>query len=84
MLVKELSEDRVVVFTDGQAHDGGVSGRAKFTHYFDIRGYSAMPDPIGVNGTFMYGGFTDATFRQMALHERTRRSDWATILDSGL
>jgi hypothetical protein len=73
-------EDRVVVFTDEQAHDGGASGRAKFTHYFDLGGYRSVPDPVGVNGTFMYGGFVDATFRQMKLNELTRTSDWDTIL----
>jgi hypothetical protein len=73
-------EDRVVIFTDMQTHDGGVSDLAQYTHYFDLGGYAAAPDPVGVNGTFMYGGFTDATFRQMALHEVTRRSDWEKIL----
>jgi hypothetical protein len=73
-------EDRVVIFTDMQTHDGGVSDLAQYTHYFDLGGYEAVPDPVGVNGTFMYGGFTDATFRQMALHEVTRRSDWEKIL----
>lgn len=73
-------EDRVVVFTDDQAHDGGAAGRARFTHYFDLAGYRAVPDPIGVNGTFMYGGFTDATFRHMKLNEVARTSDWDSIL----
>lgn len=76
-------EDRVVIFTDMQTHDGGVSDKAKYTHYFDLGGYKPVPDEIQGN-TFMYGGFTDATFRQMALHEATARSDWETILDSGL
>ena len=74
------SEDRVVVFTDEQSHDGGASGRAKFTHYFDLAGYRATPDKVGVGGTFMYGGFVDATFRQMKLNELTRTSDWDAIL----
>jgi hypothetical protein len=73
-------EDRVVVFTDEQTHDGGASGRAKFTHYFDLAGYRSSPDKIGVDGTFMYGGFTDATFRQMKLNELIRTSDWDSIL----
>jgi hypothetical protein len=73
-------EDRVVMFSDMQAHDGGASGRAQFTHYFDLGGYRSVPDPVGVNGTFMYGGFTDATFRQMKLNELTRTSDWDSIL----
>ena len=72
-------EDRIVIFTDMQSHDGGAAGRAKFTHYFDLSGYRGVPDQIK-GGTFMYGGFTDATFRQMKLHELTLTSDWGTIL----
>lgn len=80
-------EDRIVVFTDLQTHDAGalhVSGgeqdKARFVHYFDLAGYESSPDAIGKDGVFMYGGFTDATFRQMALHEVTQTSDWNTIL----
>ncbi|KKL70879.1 hypothetical protein LCGC14_2100490 [marine sediment metagenome] len=73
-------EDRIVIFTDLQAHDGGAKDKARFVHYFDLGGYSASPDAIGEDGVFMYGGFTDATFRQMSLHEITRTSDWNTIL----
>jgi len=72
-------EDRIVIFTDLQTHDGGASGKARFVHYFDLAGYSGVPDETG-HGAFLYGGFTDATFRQMALHELTRTSDWDTIL----
>jgi hypothetical protein len=63
-----------------QTHDGGAAEKAKFTHYFDLGGYKAAPDEIGKRGTFLYGGFTDATFRQMTLHELTRTSDWDTLL----
>jgi len=73
-------EDRIVVFTDLQSRDGGASGLAKFTHYFDLGGYGASVDPIGKDGTFMYGGFTDATFRTMVLNEAVRGSSWDDIL----
>ncbi len=73
-------EDRIVIFTDLQTHDGGAKDKARFVHYFDLAGYRSSPDAIGEDGVFMYGGFTDATFRQMALHEITRTSDWNTIL----
>lgn len=75
-------EDRVVVFTDLQAHDGGVRPEVKdaYVHYFDLAGYEASPDEVGDNRTFMYGGFVDATFRQMPLHERVGRSSWDDIL----
>lgn len=73
-------EDRIVVFTDLQTHDGGARDRAQFVHYFDLGGYQVSPDRVGNGRTFMYGGFTDATFRQMHLHELTGRSDWDTIL----
>lgn len=73
-------EDRIVIFTDLQTHDGGAGDKAKFVHYFDLGGYRSSPDEIGDGRTFMYGGFTDATFRQMHLHELTRTSDWDAIL----
>ena len=73
-------EDRIVIFTDLQTHDGGAKDKARFVHYFDLAGYGSSPDRIGEDGVFMYGGFTDATFRQMSLHEITRTSDWNTIL----
>ena len=73
-------EDRIVIFTDLQTHDGGAKDKARFVHYFDLAGYESSPDAIGEDGVFMYGGFTDATFRQMSLHEVTRTSDWNTIL----
>jgi hypothetical protein len=76
-------EDRIVVFTDLQTHDGGVEkaeSKARHVHYFDLGGYEASPDRIGNGRTFMYGGFTDATFRQMYLNELTGTSDWDTIL----
>lgn len=72
-------EDRMVVITDMQAHDGGVGGFAPFTHYFDLGGFSNSPDGIGKDGVYMYSGFTDATFRQMPLHEATRKSSWDDI-----
>lgn len=73
-------EDRIVVFTDMQVHDGGAGKKAKFVHYFDLGGYQAALDPVGKDGVFMYGGFTDASFRQMAFHELSRRSSWEEIL----
>ena len=73
-------EDRIVIFTDMQAHDGGIGGHAPFGHYFDLGGYSGVPDGVGEGGIFLYSGFTDATFRQMPLHELVRRSTWDEIL----
>lgn len=73
-------EDRIVIFTDMQTSDKGVAGRTKFLHYFDLSGYRGVPDPVGTGGTFLYGGFTDATFRHMALNEVSRTADWDAIL----
>ncbi len=76
-------ESRVVLFTDMQAHDGGVkkvANRAK-VHYFDLGGYRTVPEGVGDNGVFMYAGFTDSTFRQMPLYERVGRGDWEDLLD---
>ena len=80
VLKQHKGEDRIVIFTDMQTHDGGASAKA-LAHYFDLGGYSSVP--VGENdGTFMYAGFTDSTFRQMALNELTRRSDWEEILSA--
>lgn len=75
-------EDRVVIFTDMQTADGAARDSAgdSFIHYFDLAGYDVSPDKIGEDGVFMYGGFTDATFRQMPLYEMSRRVDWDTVL----
>lgn len=75
-------ESRVVLFTDMQAHDGGVkkvANKAK-VHYFDLGGYQVAPEGVGENGIFMYGGFTDSTFRQMPLYEKVGRGDWEELL----
>jgi hypothetical protein len=78
--------DRVVIFTDLQDNWNGLSyGRAwnvekfshiPFIHYFDIGGYGqAPPLEAGTTGRYQYGGFSDATFKLMALLE-TQNAGW--------
>ena len=70
-------EDRVVIFTDMQTLT--TPSVPSIVHYFDLGGYSSVPDTEATDW-FLYGGFTDSTFRQMALHETVRRSTWDEIL----
>ena len=67
--------DRVVVFSDMQTADQlpklGVT-----TYVFNTGGYKAMPLAVGKNGHYELGGFSDATFRLMALLENLQDADW--------
>lgn len=82
---------RVVIFTDMQdnwndhygyswsKHDGYTEdkfGHIPFIHYFDIGGYG-QGAPLSLTGAnrFQYGGFSDSTFKLMALLERGD-ADW--------
>jgi hypothetical protein len=67
--------DRVVIFTDVQDNHRNQGADLKsipFIHTFDIGGYgSAPPLSIGTTGRYSYGGFSDATFKLMALLEHS-------------
>lgn len=69
------SHDRVVVFTDVQDNHRMNSGdlqKIPYIHTFDIGGYgSGVPLNIGSEGRYHYGGFSDATFKLMALLEHS-------------
>lgn len=72
--------DRVIIFTDMQDNYGlrpAVIRAIPIIHYFNLAGYrySAAPDNNGKSGRFYYGGFSDATFKQMLLLERLD-GDW--------
>lgn len=66
--------DRVVIFTDVQAHDSpnATISKIPFIHTFDLGGYGRAPLGTGrKNGRFSYGGFTDSTFRLMNVLEKS-------------
>lgn len=69
---------RVVMFTDDQQHD---SGQVRLDHVpliytFNLAGYRPSALPAGERGRYSLGGFTDATFRAMAVLESGRNADW--------
>lgn len=70
--------DRVVIFTDEQAHDsyGSRTAGIPVIHTFNLGGYRTAGTPNGTKGRYAYGGFTDATFTLMALLESGKNADW--------
>lgn len=66
--------DRVVIFTDDQAHDSEII-RPPLLHVFNLAGYAPSAFDLGA-GRFEYGGFSDASFRQMALLESAKGAGW--------
>lgn len=68
--------DRVIVFTDMQDHpDTGGFDPPCPVYVWDLRGYStANIDPK--RGRYVFGGFTDATFRMIPLLEAGRDQEW--------
>lgn len=70
--------DRVVIVTDGQSMDSGVSSAipaAKPMYGFNLGGYRATPFPAGP-GRIELGGLTDTTFKMIPLIEAGRNADW--------
>lgn len=68
---------RVIIFTDGQMHDRdpGV-GVLPNVYLFVIGGYRVSASAVGRDGRFEAGGFTDSTFKMIALTERGRDCHW--------
>ena len=69
--------DRVVVFSDMQTHDQVPELPPTTTVYvFNTGGYGATPLRVGARGRYELGGFSDATFRLMAVLEQVQNADW--------
>ncbi len=68
--------DRVVVFSDMQTHDQLPALRGVQVYVFNTGGYRATPFAVGAKGHYELGGFSDATFRLMALLEGQQDADW--------
>lgn len=69
--------DRVVVFSDMQTHDQVPELDRRTTVYvFNTGGYRTTPLRVGEKGHYELGGFTDATFRLMAVLEDLQHAEW--------
>jgi hypothetical protein len=68
--------DRVVVFSDMQTHDQLPALRGVQVYVFNTGGYRATPFAVGEKGHYELGGFSDATFRLMALLEDHQDAGW--------
>jgi hypothetical protein len=68
--------DRVVVFSDMQTHDQLPAMHGVTTYVFNTGGYKATPFAVGKQGHYELGGFSDATFRLMAVLEDLQDADW--------
>jgi hypothetical protein len=68
--------DRVVVFSDMQTHDQMPELAGTTVFVFNTGGYRTTPLRVGDKGHYELGGFTDATFRLMALREDLQDADW--------
>lgn len=68
--------DRVVVFSDLQTHDQVPALPGVVTYVFNTGGYQPTPVAVGEKGHYELGGFSDATFRLMAILENLRDADW--------
>ena len=69
---------RAVIFTDDQQHD---SGHVRLDHVpliytFDLAGHRPSALPVGEQGRYALGGFTDATFTVMQVLEQRRHATW--------
>ena len=68
--------DRFVVFSDMQTHDQVPALPGATVYVFNTGGYRATPLNVGQKGYYELGGFSDATFRLMAILENLRDADW--------
>lgn len=68
--------DRVVVFSDMQTHDQVPAMPGAKVYVFSTGGYRATPFAVGRKGHYELGGFSDSTFRLMALLEDLRDTNW--------
>jgi hypothetical protein len=68
--------DRVVVFSDMQTHDQVPAMPGATVYVFNTGGYRATPFAVGHKGHYELGGFSDSTFRLMALLENLQDADW--------
>ena len=69
--------DRVVVFSDMQTHDQLPQlPDTTVVYVFNTGGYAPTPLRVGERGRYELGGFSDATFRLMAILEGMHDAGW--------
>lgn len=72
--------DRVVVFTDEQAHDSvadpAALARVPLIYTFNVAGYRAGAFDTNQSGRYTFGGFTDAAFTALKVLESGKDADW--------
>lgn len=73
--------DRVVIFTDEQANPAHSTKLPQVPqlHIFDLGGYSVAATEA-TPGRHTFGGFSDATFKVMAMVERSESAGWDDLL----
>jgi len=73
------NHDRIVVLTDGQAHDSDATIRhIKVPVYtFNVAGYGVSDRISGKDNRYIFGGgLTDAAFKMLPLLEAGKNADW--------
>jgi len=81
-LRKHYSQEfrRVLIFTDmqsfGSPHRDVLSEIKVPIYNFNLAGYRVANMEVGANGRYEMGGFSDATFRQIAMIESAQRGKW--------
>ena len=74
--------DRVVIISDMQTVDGGVSEAVPASvpvYGFNLGGYRATAYATGSGNRHEFGGLTDATFRMIPLLEAGRNASWPWV-----
>lgn len=70
--------DRILILTDEQAHPGYKPAQAmhKPLYTFNLAGYKYAYDEQGKNGSYVFGGLTDAGFKTIAAIENLENDRW--------
>jgi hypothetical protein len=68
---------RVIIFTDDQAHDSDIDlSFVPRLYTFDLSGYGRSSQRNGMNGRFIFGGYSDATLSAVAALEAAGHTGW--------
>jgi hypothetical protein len=75
-------QDRVIVFTDDQAHDSPTPIEASIPaiYTFDLAGYGRASAEQGSEGRHRFAGFSDAMFRVIPILESGRSVGWDALI----
>jgi hypothetical protein len=70
--------DRVIVFTDDQAHDHGQYDLRTIPriYTFDLGGYGRSGRENGKDGRFLFGGFSDSALAALPVLEQAGHAGW--------